>query len=192
MREGEACVGLERGIKLSDPARRAHADRLAVGIGPSVPTLVKSRHGSQTRVQTSSASGRMRSRLVGAALALLTLACLAPDGARAGCIHPESDGPDHFLLLRASGALAEAGRSARLTDSHSVPRPAPGGCTGPYCSNRSDQPLNPSVVSSPRMSQWAVLDAPPPPIAPSSFPRRGDDGDARPILAVDAIFHPPR
>lgn len=143
-------------------------------------------------MQTSGASGRLKFRLVGVAFALLTVAGLAPGAARADCWHPGREGPDHLVLLRDAGALGETGRSALLDESHNMPRPDSGGCTGPYCSDRSEQPLPPSAATSPRMSQWAVLDAPPPPITPASFPRRHDDGDASPILAADAIFHPPR
>lgn len=148
--------------------------------------------GALSRVSTSTASGRLRNRLVGAAFALLTLAFVAPDAAGAGCFHPGLDGTDHLYLLRASGALSESGESARLADSDSVPRPSPGGCNGPYCSDRSEGPLPSPGAATPRMSQWAVLDAPPPPTPLASFPRRRDDGAARPILAGDAIFHPPR
>jgi hypothetical protein len=101
-------------------------------------------------------------------------------------------GSDHFLLLRVHGAMDAETTASLHRPSPDGSQERPGGCSGPYCSNRSDPPTTPTSFGISRITQWAVLDAPIPVNAPHESRRLRDAIDARPIRAVDAIFHPPR
>jgi hypothetical protein len=128
----------------------------------------------------------MRSRVVGVAFALLTVAVFAPEPARAGCSgHASSraDVIDDLEIFRGDGAS---------TDPGTRPGDHPGGCTGPACSGRSGIPPAPVSMAIPRSTQWALVDSPPPAEITHASPWSNEEQDARPILPADTIFHPPR
>ena len=125
-------------------------------------------------------------------MALLTVLCIAPRAAEAGCYHrilTRTEGPDHFLLLREAGAM-DAGQE---TDTLPPSPLRPGGCSGPSCSeNPSEVPATPVLMTVPRANHWAVIDITPVSTAPAASPAHHDDRDTRPVLAAESIFHPPR
>jgi hypothetical protein len=85
--------------------------------------------------------------------------------------------------------MAESGLAAESRSPHGN---RPGECSGPSCSGRSGLPSTPPPIAFSRITQWAMIDAPPPEGAPAYSPGSRDDHDTWPNPSADAIFHPPR
>ncbi|WP_165220426.1 hypothetical protein [Aquisphaera insulae] len=134
-------------------------------------------------------------RLIGTALALLTVVLCAPDQARAGCSHGTAELPgihDPLAFLRQTQALGAIVDPDEDAEARSPRKGSPGRCHGPSCSGRSGLPIVPASVVSPRFSQWAAVH---PPLQPAALARdtlRADDRVVWSNPLADPIFHPPR
>ena len=134
-------------------------------------------------------SGKWLRLPVGALLALLACTFVAPTKARAGCSRYVTHPSSHERLLDMLGPGPDD-RGAEATRMPAPARRLP--CSGPSCSENTPSPTAPSVDFARFIEPWAHLGFGLVMSGLDSSALESAPDDLRSLLAMTAIFHPPR
>jgi hypothetical protein len=137
--------------------------------------------------------GRVASLPAGALVAFLALVLLVPPGVQAGCSHLVTSRTEAGRLPSVIDAMIATtdGGISNPAEPLSVPaRPRP--CTGALCSEQPAAPVHEARVLDAPGDPWAWCATSPesPPTGCTFIPN--EMSDLHPVLAGDAVFHPPR